>query len=470
MRYQAEFKKYIKQHEAEFLSDLVSLLKINSEKMPKQENMPYGKGNFLVLQEANKIAQRMGFITKNYDQRVLAVDFSEKKKGLDILAHLDVVPGGEGWTVTTPFEPKILEDKIYARGSIDDKGPAMAALYAMKMIKDLAIPLDLNVRLLLGTDEECGSSDVAYYYSLEEEAPATFSPDAEYPLINVEKGRLEVDFVAHWEEETQDRRILSIEGGIKSNVVPQKAEVVFIGIPEIILKEEIKQVESLTKAQFTYWQEEQFTHVLCTGKSAHASTPEQGNNAITALLLLLSVLPFRSSESFTKVRQLAKLFPHGDYYGKSLGIEMSEPIAKKLTMNFGILHLTSTGFFANFDSRTPVCSTKENTEDIVEEKFKQYDISIKKKHCSFAHHVPEDTPFIQTLLDCYEACTQEKGRCLSIGGGTYVHELQRGVAFGCMNLDIDYHLHGPDEFARLSDLWLSIEIFALAIVNLCSSI
>lgn len=100
---------------------------------------------------------------------------------MDVLAHLDIVPAGDGWTVTEPFVPVVKDGKIYGRGTADDKGPAIAALYAMRAVKELGIPVKKNVRLILGTDEECGSSDIRHYYSVEEEAPMTFSSGRQLP-------------------------------------------------------------------------------------------------------------------------------------------------------------------------------------------------------------------------------------------------------------------------------------------------
>ena len=132
--------------------------------------------------------KKYGLATRNYENYVVTGDFSEKEKALDILAHLDVVPVTEDWTVTKPFEPKIVDGKIYGRGTADDKGPAIAALYALRAIRELGIPMKKSVRLILGSDEECGSGDLEYYYAKEQEAPYTFTPDADFPLINIEKG------------------------------------------------------------------------------------------------------------------------------------------------------------------------------------------------------------------------------------------------------------------------------------------
>lgn len=137
-----------------------------------------------------ELARAAGFSTRLYDDCVGAVDLQPGPRGLDILAHLDVVPVEDNWTMCQPFAPKVVDGRLYGRGAQDDKGPAIAALYAMRCIRELGLPLRQNVRLVLGTDEECGSSDLPHYYAQEEEAPVTISPDADFPLINLEKGQM----------------------------------------------------------------------------------------------------------------------------------------------------------------------------------------------------------------------------------------------------------------------------------------
>jgi succinyl-diaminopimelate desuccinylase len=44
----------------------------------------------------------------------------------------------------------------------DDKGPTMAAFYAMRVIKEMNVPLNKKIRLILGTDEESGISCFKY--------------------------------------------------------------------------------------------------------------------------------------------------------------------------------------------------------------------------------------------------------------------------------------------------------------------
>lgn len=184
-----ELRTYIENHESEMIEDLKSLIRIPSEKQAAEPGKPFGAPAAEALAQGIEILEKYGFAVTNYDNYAIAADFNQEEKGLDILAHLDVVPAGEGWQETDPFTPLIKEGKMFGRGTADDKGPAIAAIYAMRAVKELGYPLKKNVRLVLGSDEECGSSDLEYYYKREVEAPCTFSPDAEFPVINIEKRR-----------------------------------------------------------------------------------------------------------------------------------------------------------------------------------------------------------------------------------------------------------------------------------------
>ena len=180
---------------------------------------PYGRGPADALKAALQLAEGMGFAVQNDQNIVGTVDLAGGPPRLDILAHLDVVPAGDGWQVTAPYVPKIVDGRLYGRGSSDDKGPAIAALYAMHAVKTIGAPLSGRVRLILGTDEECGSSDLKHYYEREPEAPMSFAPDAEFPVINVEKGRFTPSFEARFEPDHTLPRIVSVDAGTKIRCV-----------------------------------------------------------------------------------------------------------------------------------------------------------------------------------------------------------------------------------------------------------
>ena len=286
--YKALIEEYFNKNKDEMLSDICKLIRIKSDRQEAKEGMPFGAGVVKALEEALSIASNMGVATYNYDNYVGTVDFNDKEKALDILAHLDVVPAGDEWTVTEPYNPIIKDGKLYGRGAADDKGPAIVALYALKAVKDLNIPLSKNVRLILGTDEECGSSDIEHYYKIEKEAPMTFSPDADFPVINVEKGGLKGNFKAEFNEDSTIPRVLSINSGVKVNVIPDRAEAVIEGFSKKEVEKYIENATNKSGVKFTVNEENNKCIINAKGIGGHAAYPESANNALTAILELLS--------------------------------------------------------------------------------------------------------------------------------------------------------------------------------------
>ncbi|NLK88631.1 MAG: M20 family metallopeptidase [Clostridiaceae bacterium] len=460
-------EEYFASRQAEMLEDISRLVRIRSDRQPARPGEPYGPGAAAVLAEALAMARAMGFVVKNYDNRVGTVDLNDLPPALDILAHLDVVPGGDGWTVTKPFEPRITAGRIYGRGTADDKGPAVAALYALRGVRDLGIPLRKNTRLILGTDEESGSSDIEYYYAQEKEAPMTFTPDAEFPVINIEKGRLVGQMTAPWPEESRRSRLISLEGGTKINMVPEKARAVVADLESEHVAELLIQAEKSTGVIFTAYPEGKNLVIHAQGKAAHAATAASGNNAITGLLFLLSLLPIAEDGRLDLLRQLYHLFPHGDHYGQALGIAMSDDLSGPLTLSLDLIRINDHGLEAEFDCRTPLCGNDENVRQAAANRLRPVGIRLADHPMVPPHHVPAETPFVRTLLRCYEIYSGKPGRCMAIGGGTYVHNLDRGVAFGCADPEVDNHLHGPDEFAVIEQLMMSARIFTQVIIDCC---
>jgi succinyl-diaminopimelate desuccinylase len=466
--YKKEIEDYVESHKQEMIDDICMLCRINSEKMPYKEGMPYGEGPFQALSEALSMMESYGFSITNYDNYVGTADMNEKEPQLDILAHLDVVPAGEGWKETQPFEPIVKGNKLIGRGTSDDKGPAIAALYAMRAVKELNIPLKKNVRLILGTDEECGGSDLPHYYSVEKEAPMTFSPDASYPVVNTEKGRMDGHFTAAFTPSDKLPKLVSLEAGVKENVVPGKALATVKGVDKDVLDQAAVDCENKTGIQFVFETEGDLVTITAIGAGAHASTPKEGNNALTGLLTFLTKLPLAECEQVTMIHSLLELIPHGDTSGKGLGVAMSDEISGDLTIAFSLLKINESSLDGTFDSRCPICVTKENFLEVAKKNLAEKGFTLHNDSITPPHHVDGESHFVKTLLSAYETYTGRKGECVAMGGGTYVHDLKNGVAFGASMPETDNRMHGADEFAFIDELVVSAKIFAQVIVDLCS--
>ena len=345
--------EYIEAHTDEMLEDIMTLCRIASVKGEPVEGRPYGEGPYIALMKAHELISRYGFETRIYCNRVISGDLNGKERKLDILAHMDVVAPGDGWTVTDPFEPVIQNGRLYARGASDDKGPAMAALYAMRAVKELGIDVNGSCRLVLGSDEECGSSDLPYYFAEEDKAPMTFSPDHEFPVANVEKGHLKGKAVWSREKESESHgdtagKILKkLECGDTINIVPGKGRAIVSGFEMEEVREAVSRAEAEIKSiskekdiQFTVDleysrksdgkadadttdEDSSSAKDICirvTGCGAHASTPYEGVNAGTVLLNILSKLAFDDEILNEKNNQIVYNtiinFLKGDKYGR----------------------------------------------------------------------------------------------------------------------------------------------------------
>ena len=468
--YQEKIDRYFAdpQVRAQLIGAVSRLVAVKSVKGEAQPDAPFGPGPRAALDEAVKLCSELGFESRNYDNYVGLCDLNDKPTQLHILGHLDVVGEGKGWD-TDPYTCVEKDGMLYGRGVSDDKGPVCAALFALKAIKDLGIPVSKNARLIMGTDEESGSQDIAYYYSKEPFAPQAFTPDADFPCINIEKGHFGPTFGAQWAPETCMPRVTAMTGGFRSNVVPPEAQAQLTGIDKQAVEPLCVEVSQRTGAVFTVTTIPTGIQIHCAGKNAHAAMPEGGINAIQALLEVLSALPLAQCPSTNAVRALNKLFPFGDLWGKAAGIAQEDE-SGPLTLNLAIITLTGTGFTAKIDSRVPVCATKENCADVLRASLAAHGLEITEgsDRMMDAHIVPADSPLVKTLLRSYEAVTGvTDAKPIAIGGGTYVHHIPGGVAFGCEFPGFDSKMHSANEQNSVENLLKSARIFALAIAELC---
>ena len=465
MNYRSQIEAYFEDKEALLVDAVSRLVSIRSVREDAQPNMPFGPGPAAALAEALKLVGEWDLNPINHDNYVGTADLNDKETALHILGHLDVVDEGTGWTVTEPYAPKVVDGCIFGRGTDDDKGPVVSSLLALKCIKDLGIPMKSNVRVIMGTDEESGSEDLAYYYARNPFAPHSFTPDSGFPVINVEKGGYKPVFTKKWAECTELPRLAWLHGGVRINILPGDADCAVEGMTVAEVSPIAEAVATETKVEFVVTEENGLTHIAAKGVGSHAAYPEGGVNAITGLLTLLGRLNLKGGAA-DAIAELNAMFPHGDYLGKAIGIAQEDEISENLTLAFTLLEMTATGLEGRFDSRVPVCANKENCADVVEKEMKARGFEVEgEMHAP--HYTPGDSPFVQTLLKCYEEYTGLKGECLITGGGTYVHEIPGGVAFGAYLPGFDTHLHGADERARISDLMVSAKIFAQVIVEIC---
>ena len=324
---QSAIRAYFDARQEELIQAVCRLVRIDSTLGPAAPGQPFGPGPAAALDELVALATEWGLTAQNLEGYVGAVDLNDRETELHILGHLDVVDPGEGWTVTSAFEPKLVDGLLYGRGTDDDKGPVLAALMAMRAVKDLGFSLKKNVRLIAGTDEETGFRDIHWYYDRHPYAPHTLSPDADFPIINIEKGHYQPTFRAAWPQEAALPRVSSFTGGPRLNMVPPKAQATVLGLTAEQVNAAIAALGMEAAISYTVAPAEGGVRIQASGQNAHGSTPEEGHNAQTALLTLLAALPLADCPSTQAIQDLVRLFPHGDHIGQALGVAQSDDLS-----------------------------------------------------------------------------------------------------------------------------------------------
>jgi succinyl-diaminopimelate desuccinylase len=470
MNRKARIESYFADREDELAAAVSRLVRHPSFQGAAEEGKPFGSAVYAALEDAVALAGEWGLSAENCGGYVGTASLNDAPDTLHMLAHLDVVPPGKGWTVTDAFAPKRAGDLLFGRGAADDKGPLVAALMALRAAKELArawdIPWTANAKLIMGCDEESGFADIRWYYARHAYAPHTFAPDSEFPVTNAEKGHLQPVLRKSWDRETAPRRVTFLRASAAVNVVPAEAVCHVTGFTA----EEIAAYFPPGDSPLGYTVQEEGAGLLSLrveGRGTHASTPEAGENALTGLLTLLAALPLSDCTGTRVLRGLAGKFPHGDHFADTLGIRQADGIAGALTITLTVCDLTETGITARFDCRTPLCATEASVVTPLAAQMTALGLSFEGE-LDPAHYTPPDSPFVQTLLGAYTRYTGEDGRCLSSGGGTYVHGIPGGVAFGCLMPGFDCHMHGADERVSLSALLTSCKIFTQVILDLCT--
>ena len=451
----AKLNAIIESMHDEMLDTLQKWIRVPSVKGEAAPGAPFGKEVRSMLDMALADCEQMGFKTQNFDGYIAHADLGEgsDEDALAILAHLDVVPEGDGWKYP-PYGAVIENGRMYGRGTSDDKGPAVAALYAMKAVKDAGIPLRRKVRLILGCDEESGWEDIAHYNKVATMPRMGFSPDASYPIINIEKGicRLEL----HGVLSNEGLQVIAFNNGERPNVIPGRASALVAGDAATVAQAEAaaKKLDIPAEVQLT----DKGVSITVTGISGHAAYPETARNANGEMLLLLRELGVQGDLCL-----LADKIGL-DYKGEGLEISVSDGISGYLTCNLGIIRAGEGGVYATLDIRYPVMTNPDMIIKNVSASLPG--MRVDAMEVKEPHHVPAGSELVQNLLDAYHEVTGYERKCLYTGGGTYARSLQEGVAFGASFPQDEDLAHQANEYADIEGLYKNIKIFALAIVKL----
>lgn len=445
-----ELEQKIWDMKEEILSGVLQSVSIESVRSEELEGAPFGKGPKAALLDAIMQSEKLGIPAVNVDDKIGYSEIGEGSEMVAVLGHLDVVPLGEGWT-KNPLGERT-QDKLYGRGVADNKGPIISSLYALKAIQDLGIKLDRRIRVIYGTDEETGFGCVYHYIDSGQELPvAGFTPDAEYPAIFAEKGMLGFTFSKKIAP-SDDFELIDLQGGVAKNVVT----------PQVSMKYKSKQpIFAGAKEQDGIYQ------VSFEGKSAHASTPEKGENAFMLLCRELA-----KSDIQNDLTHLAKFVDEKfnmEPNGQSMGVFYEDAESGKITLSIGLVEYKDNQLSFTLDIRYPVTMNDEDCIQKLKKVAQENGLNIEMTGQAKPHYVPKDSTLIQTLMNVYREKTGDHSDPLAIGGGTYAKAFKNMVAFGIEFPGRPLLIHQPDEAIDIDDLIKSTQITAEAILRLANS-
>lgn len=415
-----------------YLNDTVKtiqeLIRIDSTNQPAEEGMPFGKGAARALQAFLSCAAAMGFETRNYDNYVGEVLFGEGEP-FAILAHLDVVPAGSGWT-HAPFGGEIENGKLYGRGAMDDKGPAVVCLYALKALKDEGFQPRKTIKLIVGCNEECGWGCIDHYKQCAEMPKVGFTPDADFPVIYAEKGILHVKFYFP----VENAPFTALYGGKGVNMVCDEA---FAQCDE-------------TEGAERYSLRVEDGSLASRGVSAHGSTPEKGKNALEPLFAYFA----RTNEDMRRAHEI--LFE--DIFGlKNFADETG-----RLTMSPDVANYGDGILSVCVDIRYPSTLPLQAVLDVLNKTGVRYE----EIHHQSALFNPKDSFLIQTLQRVYNEATGERAEPIAIGGGTYARALECGAGFGPQLCGEPVTIHQKDEYISIPHVKFLLNLYRRAVEEL----
>lgn len=454
----ASIDAFAEQNRENILRDITRLVAVPSVEGTPEPGAPFGAGPKAALDKALEIAAELGLQTCNAEGYIGWAEtdtIAEGQKYLATITHTDVVPEGNGWDAD-PYTVRVRDGWILGRGVADDKGPSILCLYALKYLKDSGVELKYPVRALLGTNEETNMHDVDYYAEHYPMPAFCFTPDAEFPVCNGEKGGFNGEIVS---PVLNDGVILSFAGGVARNAVPDRASCTVRVAPD-----RIKVIEGVTVEAG----ENGTTMLHGWGKSGHAAMPAGTVNAIGLLVdcLLQSGVCTAQEQAYLQVLHTL----HAATDGSALGIAADDGLFDPLTIIGGTIEMKDGVIRQSFDCRYPTNTDPEKMTAALE-KVCGTAAHLENLTSRVPFYIAADSPAIQTLINTYNDVTGENKTPFTMGGGTYARHFPYAVSFGPEHTDLEIPefagpMHGANEGAPFEKLMEALKIYILALLRL----
>lgn len=452
-----DFEKKIREDRESLIRDIMELVSIDSVEGEPKEGMPFGEGPAKALQCFLDLAEEAGLRTENFDNYAGHADYGEGKEVVGILGHVDVVPCGEGW-ICDPFQPQIKDGKIYGRGVLDNKGPMLVCLHAVKILKEMGIPLRKKIRLIVGANEETDWKCMDYYLGEKKITPPqiSFTPDAEFPLNHAEKGVFQYQLVADLKEK------IEISGGNAYNSVAESASALLPAGSEEMVRERMPKWEEATRCKISCQTEENGVRLSVRGFAAHAASPAKGINAVSGLMYMIVDLGLEGE--LLEIARWYMKYIGFDLQGKGLGIDLSDEISGTLSFNVGKAEVLDGKLILSIDNRVPVTYKCKEVQDLLEKNLEGSRFRFENPQITEAIYVPKDSFLVTTLMDVYREVTKDHDAEPQVDGAcSYARALENCVAFGAILPGQPDLMHQKNEYLELDklDLWMKIYLEAI---------
>lgn len=462
----AAIQSWIAAHREEMLRDLAALIAVPSVACPGKDGLPYGAACREALHRAETIARRLGFVTEVRDDAVLTARWDGRDVNFAILSHLDVVPAGEGWT-SDPYTLTVDGSAIHGRGVTDDKGPVVAALYAMAAARELRPGLPHGVELWLGTAEEIGSPDLKHDLLSHPMPPYVITPDAVDPIVVGECAKYRPAVTAAWERSDALPRVTHLQGGRVRNAIPAQAEAVVAGLTAADVGAVAAAWSARTEVSFTLTDTARGLHIRAAGRGAHIGKPWLGRNAQTALVELLGKLPLAECGSARAIRAMAACFPYDDPHGETLGLTVADEVMGRCRINATTCTLTETNLHLQFDGRGGAKATEENFARLIDRALTAAGFTVEKGEMDPPHFVDPESEVVREMCGIWRTVHGAEPQVVSMVAGSYAHFVDGAIAVGRAALGIDCRIHKSDEFLPLADFERLTELLILSILRFC---
>lgn len=452
----------LKKYKEEAIKTLQEIIRIKTVEDVAVPQGPFGKGNKECLEKVLQIAENLGFKTKNLDGYCGYAEIGEGDELFAIIGHLDVVPEGDGWKYP-PYSGTIADDELWGRGTWDDKGPIIIALYALKALADSDFSFNKRVRIIFGCNEESGSKCMEHYLKVEGQIDYGFSPDANFPVIFAEKSITNV-FIEGKSVEKGTVQLQNFHAGIVINAVPDLCRFTLKYGCDHCKKSAIETLEKRFHddgIRYDYQDENGQLHYTVYGKACHGSIPQYGINAASYALKALKEV---TDSDFVRFYHR---YIGTEYNGKSLNCYEKDEYGD-IAVNVGIVSYDHGNYQIQINSRLPFTMTPKQQYERIKEQVKHEDCVVLLKSASNGFKMDQNCDMIQYLMKAYQEVTGDhQSKPLCIAGGTYAREFQNCVAFGPeMEGFGELLIHQPNERIPLKAIDVIMEIYVKAIAYL----